>query len=144
MCRSARRQTVRARCSAAPAGDARRQDEPPQGRQLGLGLVNPGFQARRVLGAEHRLGHAGGNLRRRVGQLRAQSEQVALQAIEPGVQRRVHAGGPRLPQHGVELVDVAVRVHARIGLADARAVKQRRLAGVAGSRVDLHVSDYTE
>ena len=86
----------------------------------------------------------GCDLRRGIGQLRTQGEQIALQVVQPGVQRRDHTGGPGLPQHGVELVDVTIRVHARIGLAHPRTVKERRLSSVAGSRVDLHASDYTE
>ena len=43
------------------------------------------------------------------------------------------------PERGVQLVDVAVGVDARIGLADPRAVEEGGVAGVAGSRVDLHV-----
>ena len=38
----------------------------------------------------------------------------------------------------VQLVDVAVGVHARIGLADARAVEEAGLARVAGLGVDFH------
>ena len=58
----------------------------------------------------------------------AEREEVVLQALEPAVEGGVHAGRARLPDHRVELVDVAVRVHPRVGLADARAVEQRGLA----------------
>ena len=55
--------------------------------------------------------------------------------VEVGVERRRADEA----EPGVQLVDLAVRVDARVGLADARAVEERRLAGVAGARVDFHV-----
>ena len=74
----------------------------------------------------------------RIGQLRAEREQVALNANERLVEIGIEAGGARQAEPGVQLVDLAVGVDAGVGLADARAVEQRRLAGVAGARVDFH------
>src|SRR5262249_34189250 len=69
--------------------------------------------------------------------------QVLLDPIEPAVDRSVHARSARLAEHGVQLVDVSVRLHARVGFAHTRAVEQRRLAPVARARVQCHGLDYT-
>ncbi len=39
---------------------------------------------------------------------------------------------------GAELVDLSVRIHARVGLADARLAKERRLASITSARVKFH------
>jgi hypothetical protein len=70
--------------------------------------------------------------------LGAEREQVLLEADERPVQIGADASRTREPEPGVELVDLAVRIHAAVGLRDARAVKERRLAGVACSGVDFH------
>ena len=85
-------------------------------------------------------GHARGQTLRRVGQLRADGEQIALNVHELRIEIGIDAAGAHQPEPGVQLVDLAVRVDARIGLADATVVEERGLAGVAGARVDLHVS----
>ena len=72
--------------------------------------------------------------------MRADGEEIALDPIELVVDVPRQAGRARLAQQRVQLVDVAVGVDARIGLADARAVEERRLAAVARSRVDFHVA----
>ena len=87
MRRSARRQTVRARCSVAPG---------------------------------------------------AEREQVALQAAERFVYVGVRPPRPHDADERVQLVNLAVRIHAGIGLRHAGAVEQPGLAPVAGARVDFH------
>ena len=54
MRRSARRQTVRATCSAAPAGAAAGENETPQRRQLGLEPIDQLLEPRDVVVAERR------------------------------------------------------------------------------------------
>ena len=78
------------------------------------------------------------DLVRRIGQPRAEREQIALQRHAHLVEIRRQAGGPRHAEARLQLVDVAVGDDARIGLADARAVEQAGVARVAGLRVDLH------
>ena len=46
--------------------------------------------------------------------------------------------GENNPEAGVQLVDVTVRRHARIGLVHARAAEQAGFACIAGARIDLH------
>ena len=70
---------------------------------------------------------------RRIGEPGAEREQIVLNlsraapADRASTPARAHGA-----EAGVELVDLAVGVDARIGLRHARAVEQRRLAGVAG------------
>ena len=90
------------------------------------------------------LGHALRDLFGRIGEPRADGEQIFLQLLE---QRGDIAGELALRAHGaqagVQLVDVAIGGHARIGLRDAGSAEQRRAAGVAGARVNLHGRQYT-
>ena len=80
----------------------------------------------------------GRDLRRRIRELGANREEIALQPDELAVDLRVRRVRPRQTEMGVQLVDVAVRGHARIVLAHARASEQRRLARIAGLCVNLH------
>ena len=73
-----------------------------------------------------------------IGQPRAEREQVALQRHAHLVEILRQAGGAHHAEARLQLVDVAVGDHARIGLADPRAVEQAGVARVAGLRVDLH------
>ena len=90
------------------------------------------------------LGHALRDFFGRIGEPRADGEQVFLQLLE---QLGDIAGELALRAHGaqtgVQLVDIAIRRHARIGFRHARAAEQRRAAGVAGARVNLHGRQYT-
>ena len=52
-----------------------------------------------------------------------------MSGLTPARQRRAQAR--------VDLVDFSVRIDARVGFGDARVVEERRIAGVAGLRVDL-------
>jgi hypothetical protein len=62
-----------------------------------------------------------------------------LKVDDLSVEVRIGAGRAREAEPGVDLVDLAVRVHTRVVLFHARAVEERRLASIAGSRVDSHV-----
>jgi hypothetical protein len=44
---------------------------------------------------------------------------------------------------GVQLIDVTIGGHARVGLRHAGPAEQRSAAGVAGTRVNLHGRQYT-
>ena len=74
----------------------------------------------------------------RIGEPRAEREQIALDRDRASRRSRrracVRADDA---EPGVQLVDVAVRVDARVGLRHARAVEQPRLAAVAGLGVDM-------
>ena len=72
------------------------------------------------------------------GEQRADGEQVALHRHEHFVDARHQLDGARHPEDGVQLVDVAVRLDARMVLGDAPAAEEARVAGVAGLGVDLH------
>jgi len=81
MRRSARRQTVRATCSAAPGrGAAGRMMKRAQRRQLGFEPVDQLLEPDNVRVVDHRLGHARGELVGGIGELGAEREEIALQA----------------------------------------------------------------
>ena len=139
MRRSARRQTVRATCSAAPAG------APPARMKRRSGGSSA---SSRSISCSSRATSSspsaafvtrGGDLVAGIGELGAEREQIALNVHE--LRRRASASsadGAGEAEPGVELVDFAVRVDARVVFRDARAVEERCLAGVAGARVDFH------
>ena len=110
----------------------------PQRRDLGIEHVDPPFQPRHAEVVDDDLLDALRDLVRGIGQARAEREQVALQReahlVEIGRQR----GGAGHADAGLQLVDVAIRHHARIGLGHAGAVEQAGLARIAGLGVDLH------
>ena len=72
----------------------------------------------------------------------AKTKEVALDLFDHGRDLGVGEIGADETQPGIELVDVAVCGHARVGLGDSRAAKQARIAAVAGPGVDFHASDY--
>ena len=81
MARSARRQTVRATCSAAPAG------APPARMKRRSGgssrrSVDPALEPRDVLRRDRGFRDASGDAVRRIGEPRAEREQVALDLLE--------------------------------------------------------------
>src|SRR5690606_39307192 len=73
----------------------------------------------------------------------ADGEEIALDPGQPAVEAGVHADRPHDTQERVQLVHVPDGVDARIRLADARAVVERRIAGIARPRVECHFGDYT-
>ena len=87
--RSARRQTVRATWSAAPAWRTARQDKATKRRQFGFEPIDQAFEPLDIRVAEHDLGHARRDGVGRVGQLGAEREEVALNVHE----RLVEVGG---------------------------------------------------
>ena len=94
------------------------------------------FEPRDVVVADHRLGDARGELVRRIGELGAEREQIALDRDDLGVEvRRRAATRAHEPEPGVQLVDLAVRVDARIGFADARVPSNSEVSPVSPVRV---------
>ena len=77
--RSARRQTVRARCSAAPAGQPSDEDEVTQRRDLRVELIDPALEPRDAVLVDDDLLDPLGDAVRRIGEPRAEREQIALQ-----------------------------------------------------------------
>src|SRR6266480_7836754 len=77
-------------------------------------------------------------IRSRRGEIRADVEQVGLNAIQLGVDCGIQLTRSTETQNGVELVDRAVGFYPRIVLGDAAAAEERGLAFVAGPSVDLH------
>ena len=63
-------------------------------------------------------------------------------SISPRCPREL-AFGADSAEAGVQLIDVAVGGHARVGLRHACPAEQRSAAGVAGTRVNLHGRQYT-
>jgi len=125
-------------------GTAARQDEPPQRRQFGFGLIDPILEALDVGIGDGCLGDPLADSVGRIGQPRAQGEQVLLNVLEhlTNVARqfavRTHGTEAR-----VQLVNVAVGGDARIAFRHTRAAEERCASGIAGPRVDLHGRQYT-
>jgi A/G-specific adenine glycosylase len=108
---------------------------------LRLELVDPSFEADDLVTGDIDLGHALGNLVRRVGEPCAQREEVALNLFHhagdlrlPGIERRAGETEPR-----IQLVDLAVRGDARVRLRHPGPVEQCGLASVACPGVNFHV-----
>src|SRR5688572_27926023 len=77
-----------------------------------------------------------------VGELGAKGKQIALNLLEHDGKPFRGTGCPREAEPGLQLVDVAVRVDARVGLRHAGAVEQRRFAQIAGPGIDLQRHDF--
>ena len=110
----------------------------PQRRDLGIQPVDPALEPRDAAVVDHDLLDPLGDPVRRVGQPRAEREQIALQREAHLVEIRRQAGGADHAEARLHFVDVAVGHHARMRLADARAVEQAGVAGIAGLCVDGH------
>jgi A/G-specific adenine glycosylase len=123
-------------------GGARRaaasQDEPPQRRQVGLVPIDQLFEPSNIVVSKRSLGDTGSERVPRIGQLRAERKEVFLESNEVAGDFVVGARRARQAQAGVQLVDVSVRPHAGLALADSCAVEERRVAGVARACVNLH------
>jgi len=61
--------------------------------------------------------------------------EAALQ-VEQGLRQRSRRGGPCDAEHRLRLVEIAERLHARVGLADASLAEERCVAAIAGARRD--------
>jgi len=117
---------------------AARQDEPAQRRQRGFERVDPTFQPGDVGFAQQRLLDPCGDVMARVGHHGAHGKQVPLELFEHAANLGIHAFGTGKPEPGVQLIHLAVGVHAGVGLADASAIEQAGFALVSGLRIDLH------
>jgi hypothetical protein len=121
------------------------QDEMRQRRQVGLEPIDELLEPFDISLVEDRFGDARRNPVGRVGEAGAKREQIALKvhegvddvrerrAVRTRAQRR-----EREPEHGIQLVDLAVRVDAAVAFRNACAAEQRCLAGVTGACVDFH------
>src|SRR5947199_9056716 len=72
------------------------------------------------------------------GEMGAGVEQIGLRVRQLLVARRCGPARARGADERIQLVDRAVSLDARVVFRYARAAEKRRLAAVAGSRVDLH------
>jgi hypothetical protein len=68
---------------------------------------------------------------------RAKGEEILLQRFDQRPDLVIDATGTGDTETGVQFIDLAVRIDARVGLRDTRVVEERRLAGVPGLRIDL-------
>src|SRR4029079_18909384 len=83
------------------------------------------------------LHHPGCNAMTRIGQHRPEREEVPLDGLDhDGNLRRAELRSGNAEAR-VQLVDVPVRIHARIGLEDAGTVEEGGLPGITRARVDL-------
>jgi hypothetical protein len=119
-------------------------DERAQWLELRLGVVDRLLELRDALvvdaGPLEMLRHL---LAVRSGEQRTDGKQVALHGDEHLIDARHLLDGARHPDDGVQLVDVTIRLDARVVLRDAPTAEQPRVAGVSGSRVDLHGGKYS-
>ena len=114
------------------------------GGSSALESIDPVFEPLDVGVGDRDFRDALGNFFGRIGEPRANGEQIFLQLFEqPGDVAGELTLRADASKAGVQLVDVAVRGDAQIRLRDARSTEQRRAAGVAGARVDLHGRQYT-
>ena len=87
----------------------------------------------------------GAILSRRIGELRAEGEQIALDLHERVVEVRIEPRDARAKPSQAFSSSTSPYASTRGScLADARAVEERRLAGIAGARVDFHVGGLYE
>src|SRR5687768_6229120 len=123
---------------------ASRQNESPKRRQLGFEPIDPVFETLHVAVGDSGFCDALGDFLGRICQPRADGEQILLQLFE---QLGDITGELALRAHRaeacVQLVDVSVCRHSRIGFRDAGSAEQRGAAGVASACVDLHGRQYT-
>ena len=115
-----------------------REDESSERPQFGLEAVDERFEPRHMLVGHRGFGNPAGNLLHWIRQLRTQPEQIALDTDECGVEVGIELRRSRETHPRVQLVDLAIRVDAVVGLADARPIEERRLACITGSRVEFH------
>jgi A/G-specific adenine glycosylase len=113
------------------------EDEPAQRRDRAFERIDPSFQTGHVRFVQQGLLHARGNVMAGIRHHGADGEQVLLQVLQQAVDLGIDTFGACESEPGVQFIDVAVRVHARVGLADASAIEEACLALVAGLRIDL-------
>ena len=119
---------------------AARQDETTERRQLRLELVDALFDLPDRGIVDLCLDDAGGDAVTGVCQLGADGVQIALEGDQQRIEFRIDAGRAGDADGGVELVDLAVGIDARIRLRDTRAVEETGLTTVSAARVDLHAT----
>ena len=122
----------------SPGRCAAGQNKAPQRWQLRFEPIDHRLEPRDVGVGDRSFRDAAGDRARRVGQARAEREQVALDLQERFVDVRIERPRTCEAQIRVHFVDFAICIDPSVGLADARPVEQRRLASIAGAGVDLH------
>src|SRR5436309_10039975 len=73
--------------------------------------------------------------------MRTDVEEVSLHGEQLVIDGRRRPRGARDAEMRIQLVDGAVGLDAGVVLRNTRTAEERRLAAVAGARVDLHASD---
>ena len=96
------------------------------------------FEPLHVVVADRRFRHPLGYPRSRIGEPCTDGEQLLLDLLDLDRQIGINARRADRTEVRVQLVDLAVRVHTRIGLRHARVVEERRVTRVAGLCVDPH------
>ena len=125
---------VQRRACVRAAGE----NEPAERRQRVFEAIDQLLEACDVRFGDHRLLDARRQPLSGIGQLGAEREQIALDGDNLGADGRVERCRTHQPEPRVQLVDLAVGLDARVVLARACAVEERRFTGIAGSRVDFH------
>ena len=134
--RSARRQTVRARCSSGRSEASSGEDESGERLELRLQDIDNLFETGgvlvpdRVMISSCRIG---------VGQRRAYDEELVLKLGNHLVGGRIQPLRPGQPQHGVQLVHRAIGFDADIVLGNSPVSQQSGDPVIAGLRVDFHL-----
>ena len=117
----------------APAGDAAGEDEPAQRRQLGLEPIDQRSSRATSSSPSAAFVDARGDLVPRIGELRAEREQIALDLDEHLVELGARAAARATrPSQAFSSSTSPYASTRGVALRHARAVEQRRLAGVAG------------
>jgi hypothetical protein len=118
-------------------------NESAKRRQIGFEAIDPAFEPLSIGIADRGLRSAVRNLLGRIGEARTNGKQVVLQTAQQladiGGQIRLRQGYSKA---GVQLIDVAVGRHARVGFLNAGTAKKPRVTAVAGARVNLHGRQY--
>jgi len=112
-------------------------DEPAQRWQRCFEPIDRQLEPLDRVAADHDFFDARGDARGGIRQARPKGEEILLQRVDQRPDFFIHAGGTGDPQTRVQFVDLAVRIHPRVGLRDAGIVEERRLAGVPRLRIDL-------
>ena len=94
------------------------EDEAAERREFLLELVDQLLEPDHIVIGDHGFRHSRRQLVGRIGELGAECKEVALNLLQGFVQRRVEWGCADQPEPRVQLVDLAVRVDARVVFLD--------------------------
>lgn len=124
------------------SGRAAGKDEVTKRRHLCLERIDPVLQPRDACVIDDDLGYTRRDLVRRIGEACSQRKQVALEPDDDLGELAVGAVRGGNAYGRLHFVHVAIGRHPGVGLADACAIEQARVATVAGFCVDFHCPDY--